>query len=376
MTERQDIGRFKIGWVTQLSPRSQLSQHFHEFTPESQSSFTFSTSTNLAMSAELLRPPAHLSQPDALRLSQQAPTILRQQAPWPLPWPFSHLVSNDSPEKWAVHENLFFSCLRTGDSASASACLERMKERFGVDNERVMGLTGIYHEATAPDQKTLENILRQYEDAIKEKPTNMIIRKRHVALLKSLGRTENAVSGLVDLLDASPVDAEAWSELAELYYIQGLYPQAIFSMEEVLLVMPNAWNVHARLGEILYVSAANTKDDPSRLKSLIQAQKSFCRSVELCDDYLRGYYGLKLTTSKVLTMPNNVASIADEDVQPPTTAVVQRLNELATLKLEIIIRKASTKMAGWEGYEESEIIAARELLNREFVFLSQEIYEN
>ena len=30
------------------------------------------------------------------------------------------------------------------------------------------------------------------------------------------------------------------------------------------------------------------------LKYLAEAVKRFCRSIELCDDYLRGYYGLKL----------------------------------------------------------------------------------
>lgn len=29
-------------------------------------------------------------------------------------------------------------------------------------------------------------------------------------------------------------------------------------------------------------------------KLLAESLRRFCRSVELCDDYLRGYYGLKL----------------------------------------------------------------------------------
>ena len=27
---------------------------------------------------------------------------------------------------------------------------------------------------------------------------------------------------------------------------------------------------------------------------LTEAMRRFCRSIELCDDYLRGYYGLKI----------------------------------------------------------------------------------
>ncbi len=64
-----------------------------------------------------------------------------------------------------------------------------------------------------------------------------------MALLRSLSRPEAAIEALVKLLDDSPADAEAWSELSDLYLSQGLYPQAIFSMEEVLLITPNAWNV-------------------------------------------------------------------------------------------------------------------------------------
>lgn len=70
-----------------------------------------------------------------------------------------------------------------------------------------------------------------------------IIRKRHIALLQSLGRLDGAIAALVDLLDVVPVDAEAWSQLAGLYFVQSHYTQAIYSLEEVLLVTPNAWNV-------------------------------------------------------------------------------------------------------------------------------------
>jgi hypothetical protein len=50
---------------------------------------------------------------------------------------------------------------------------------------------------------------------------------------------------LNSLLEASPTDAEAWAELAEIYVTQGLYQQGIFALEEVLLITPNAWNVSA-----------------------------------------------------------------------------------------------------------------------------------
>lgn len=50
--------------------------------------------------------------------------------------------------------------------------------------------------------------------------------------------------------------------------------------------------MHARLGEVLYMAA--TASDGPQLKRLTESLKRFSRSIELCDDYLRGYYGLKL----------------------------------------------------------------------------------
>jgi tetratricopeptide (TPR) repeat protein len=69
------------------------------------------------------------------------------------------------------------------------------------------------------------------------------VQKRRVALLVSMGRIQLAIGVLVDLLQISPTDAEAWAELSDLYLSQNCYDQAVFCLEEVLLVMPNAWNV-------------------------------------------------------------------------------------------------------------------------------------
>ena len=69
------------------------------------------------------------------------------------------------------------------------------------------------------------------------------IAKRRIALLKSISRTGEAIEALVQYLDVSPTDAEAWCELAELYLSEGSGSRAVFCLEEALLIVPNAWNV-------------------------------------------------------------------------------------------------------------------------------------
>ena len=66
-----------------------------------------------------------------------------------------------------------------------------------------------------------------------------------------MNKIPEAVTELIKFLDSSPTDAEAWAELADLYVTQGMYQQAIFALEEVLLIAPNAWNVCTNLVPIL-----------------------------------------------------------------------------------------------------------------------------
>ena len=58
-----------------------------------------------------------------------------------------------------------------------------------------------------------------------------------------MGKIQDAITKLVELLNVSPTDAEAWTELSDLYLSQDMTDQAIFCLEEVLLIQPNAWNV-------------------------------------------------------------------------------------------------------------------------------------
>ncbi|KAH0558807.1 hypothetical protein GP486_004552 [Trichoglossum hirsutum] len=340
------------------------------------------------MSSPLLHLPAHLTPSAALHISQQAPLLLQDQPSLSLPF----LYSSESTEKWAIYEHLLLACLRTGDDKSARLCLERLSNRFGATSERVMGFKGMYQEAVAEDDATLERILKRYEDILVEDPTNTVglsftlavvttlanfeepIAKRRITLLRSMPKPEEAISALVKLLDMSPTDAEAWSELSDLYLSQGLYQQAIFSLEEVLLIAPNAWNIHARMGEVIFISlnASVSANDVDVEKGLSESMRWFCRSIELCDDYLRGYYGLKFMSGRLLPLlskNHNGASTSGGAESGSnlqfSLATVQKLNQLATAKLSEIVRKSSAGDWAEYGYGRAEVIAARELLDRD-----------
>lgn len=318
------------------------------------------------MVAKLNRPQGELTPEDALRLSQQGPSILKSNPKAFSSTPLISLFSaSETPEIWIIYENLILSCCRSGDTESAHQCLERLVIRFGDDNERVMALKGLVKESIADNQGEWTQLLMEYDSILGPDATNIPVAKRRIALLRSVGKINDAIEALNALLEFSPTDAEAWSELADIYLSQGLYAQSIFALEEVLVLSPNAWNMHARLGEVLYM-AATTSEGSSGSKYLAEAIKRFSRSIELCDDYLRGYYGLKLVTGKALKDAPKASKQQDaDDFALPDTATSQKLNELATTKLAEIVRRNGAGESLWQGYNKDEVAAARELLDKD-----------
>ncbi|KAG9258294.1 uncharacterized protein F5Z01DRAFT_614923 [Emericellopsis atlantica] len=305
-----------------------------------------------------------LSHPDALHVAQQAPLVLKDAPKTISASPWASLFSApDTADLWITYENLLLSCLRSGDDKSAIECLDRITARFGSQNERVMALTGLGKEATAKGDEQLQHILTEYQEILGENAANIPIAKRRVALLRSMGKDSEAITALGTLLDSSPTDAEGWSELADLHLSQGHYPQAIFALEEVLVLVPNAWNMHARLGEVFMMAAASSSD--AQLKYRAEALKRFARSVELCDHYLRGYYGLKLVADqlqedKIRSKPKN----DPDSFTIPDQETLARLSEVAMERLADIVRRYKAGEPLWQGYDSSAIAAAADLLDK------------
>lgn len=85
------------------------------------------------------------------------------------------LFTHESPEQWTTYEHMLYSCLRTGDDKAAHFFLQKLALRFGKNDERVMGLRGLYQEAMAEDSSVLLQMSREYDEILVEDPTNTVI---------------------------------------------------------------------------------------------------------------------------------------------------------------------------------------------------------
>lgn len=122
-----------------------------------------------------LNSPLRMHNAEALGLSQQTAQHLQKHASTGLttiPIPF--LSYPESTELWLTYERLLLSCLRTGDDKEAHRCLEKLIDRFGSTNERVMGLRGLYQEAVAKNDAALDRILKEYNEVLAEDSVNAV----------------------------------------------------------------------------------------------------------------------------------------------------------------------------------------------------------
>ncbi|PYH47282.1 uncharacterized protein BP01DRAFT_355077 [Aspergillus saccharolyticus JOP 1030-1] len=293
------------------------------------------------------------------RLSQQAPRILENYFSIGDTTPIVPFPNRENPGDYDILEQLAFSCLQSGDDRSALRCIDILASRFGSSNNKVTALRGLHEEATAEGRPELVKCLHEYEVILSDDPVNLPILKRRIALLRYLSRPVEAITGLIKLLDAVPTDAEAWCELADIYQSLGMCPQAIFSLEEALLIVPNAWNVHSRLGEVFY-SCSSSSDAGNACHLLRRSIQYFCRSIELCGDYLRGLYGLFMATLLLLEKMSEESTMTAKFT---TTGTLEALNTYARRRLEGIVARRSSDHSSWE-HNQAELIAVKELLDR------------
>jgi len=108
------------------------------------------------------------------------------------------------------------------------------------------------------------------------------------------------------------------------------------------------------MGEISYLLAMAPSPGRDVTDILRSALKYYLRSIELCEDYLRGYYGLVVVCGKLLKEGKLEGKL--------DRGKVEGLYGQGRRRLEEIVARARRREKGWEGYDEGEVEAAKKLL--------------
>ncbi|KAF9999704.1 ER membrane complex subunit 2 [Entomortierella chlamydospora] len=223
----------------------------------------------------------------------------------------SGAVKKLDTDAWLVYEQVAIAALDVGDDALATKCIEALEQKF-PGSARVHRLHGMQFEASGK----LTDAAQIYKSILEEDETNVQAAKRQVVLLHAMGLPGDAIGALVKYLDINYTDFEGWLQLSELYLQELMYAQAAFCMEEAIMLQPQNHIFHLKYAEILY-----SQDNVGL------ALKQFCRVVELCKDHVRGLYGIKLCTSRLLkdTPSKDPAATSQEDLKAIDLLATERL---------------------------------------------------
>lgn len=235
-----------------------------------------------------------------------------------------NIASISSIKYYDLLELHFYVSLLSNKDNEAKTALDRIIDKFGdQDSQRTAILKATYLEATMDSKTAIEYLSRR-------KQSELLSLKKKVALSKKITISNDYINVLIDYLKINPLDTEVLSELAETYYSIGHFDKAIFTLQEILLVVPFAYNVFARIGEIEH---AIFKRD-NEVDSLVSSIKHFLRSVELSANYVRSWSGIYITSNEFNKLePKKLKNVKVE---------YEKLKKLSGKKLKEIINTKGT----------------------------------
>eukprot|EP01024_Parvocaulis_polyphysoides_P027315 TRINITY_DN247_c0_g1_i2.p1 TRINITY_DN247_c0_g1~~TRINITY_DN247_c0_g1_i2.p1 ORF type:complete len:222 (-),score=23.36 TRINITY_DN247_c0_g1_i2:12-677(-) len=180
-----------------------------------------------------------------------------------------------------------------GAKAVATQSVNAIVSRFG-ESTRAQRLRGMYNEFRGQ----LDTAEKIYKDILEQYPSNQMAQKRLVGLLKSQGKFPTAIEELVKYLDMNGADKEGWEELADLYVRSGMFKQAAYCFEELIMLAPHYSNYYIRYADALY--SVGGQDNVS------MAKKYYCKAITLAaGKSLRALLGLSLCLNQEISKGDN-----------------------------------------------------------------------
>ncbi|KAJ1658298.1 Inositol phosphatase SIW14 [Dispira simplex] len=228
---------------------------------------------------------------------------------------YNGFMDTSSAVFWLTAEQVLLATLDTKTWDFANKLLSMLRQKF-PDSKRVDLLGGMLLEA----QGQYQDATSVYQRVLQNDETNVVAQKRMVAIAKAQGRVTDAIAQMVQYVDVHSNDQDAWLELCDLYIAKSMLPQAAFAMEELLLLQPLNHIYHQKYAELHY-----------SMQNYDIALKYFCRTLELCSDYLRALYGIKQCVAKLSALPNSPGM--------PSTDTLKQLEVLAVDRISAVYTK-------------------------------------
>lgn len=174
-------------------------------------------------------------------------------------------------QRLQITEQLIESLIHLNKHEQANTYLSNLTRKYPL-SKRVNLLRGLMLEGS-PDKA-----IAHYRDILTSHPTCLKSQKRVIAL----SLPDDQINMLVEYLDIYSGDQEAWSYLSGLYESQGMFRQAIFCVEEMVLANTMLHFNFERLGRLFL-----------EMKDVEKSLKYYLKAIELCESDKTSLKGAK-----------------------------------------------------------------------------------
>lgn len=203
-------------------------------------------------------------------------------------------------EIWVLLEQVCVAAIDCAQSGIFQDCIRDLDTQF-PDSHRVKRLKGMHLESIGKNR----DAQHLYDEILKEDPTNSLVAKRKIAILRSENKLADAINQLGIYLKTYLNDMEAWQELCDLYLKVQDYAKAAHTMEELVITHPHHHLYQQRYAEVLYTMGG--------LDNIETARSYYANAVKLSNQTnMRALYGLMLCANTLAANPK-IAPKAKQD---------------------------------------------------------------
>ncbi|XP_072175423.1 ER membrane protein complex subunit 2-like [Diadema setosum] len=213
-------------------------------------------------------------------------------------------------EVWTIYEQVCIAALDCGNQALATEIIDTVQQNF-PSSIRAQRLEGLQLESTGQYADAKDH----YDSLLEDDPSNAMVRKRLVTILKAQNRIGEAIKELNNYLSNFMSDHEAWMELADLYIQEQNYNKACFCYEELIMSNPHNHLYHQKYAEIQYTQGGT--------ECMETARKYFAHALKLNSNNMRALYGMFMAATSLASSPKASGKIKKDNMKYAAWAAQQ-----------------------------------------------------
>lgn len=206
-------------------------------------------------------------------------------------------------EVWVILEQVCVAAIDCAQPGIFQDCIRDLDAQF-PDSHRVARLKGMHLESIGK----FRDAHLIYDEILSEDPTNSLVSKRKIAILRTENRIADAIAQLGSYLKTYMNDMEAWQELCDLYLKVQDYAKAAHTMEELVITHPHHHLYQQRYADVLYTMGG--------LDNVECARSYYANAVKLSNqNNMRALYGLMLTANTLAANPKASPKVKQDNLR-------------------------------------------------------------